>query len=260
MYKLLIVDDEPLVRRGITTLVDLQALGIDTVYEAANGQEGLVLFQQHQPELVLVDVNMPKMNGLDLAAEIKGLNPDTRIAIITGYDYFDYAVTALKIGVEDYILKPVTRGDVSEVLAKLIARCEEGRQHQEVARVLHTLLKDSGAETDRSMTETIQAIIDRELQNSSFSLVSLAGQMGFSAGHLSGVFKKLLGQPFQDYVLARRLEQAKLLLLTTELKNYEIAEAVGFDDVNYFSTRFRKRFGFSPRQYKERVRGSHETH
>ncbi len=259
MYKLLIVDDEPLVRRGITTLVDLQALGIDTVYEAANGQEGLLLFQQHRPELVLVDVNMPRMNGLDLAAELKNLDADTRIAIITGYDYFDYAVAALKIGVEDYILKPVSRRDVAEVLAKLITRLEEGRRHQEVARVLHTFLKDTVTDADKTVAESIQAIIDKELRNSSFSLVSLAGQMGFSAGHLSGVFKRLFGQPFQDYVLSRRLEQAKLLLLTTEMKNYEIAEAVGFEDVNYFSTRFRKRFGFSPRQYKEKVRGYHET-
>lgn len=259
MYKLLIVDDEPLVRRGITTLVDLKVLGIEMVYEAANGQEGLALYREHRPELALIDVNMPRMNGLDLAAEMKAMDPDVRIAVLTGYDYFDYAVTALKIGVEDYILKPVTRRDVSEVLAKLIAKLEAGRQHQEVDRVLQSILKGAGSEIEAPVTEAIQAIIDRELRNSSFSLVSLAGQMGFSAGHFSGLFKRLYGQPFQDYVLSRRLEQAKLLLLTTELKNYEIAEAVGFEDVNYFSTRFRKRFGLSPRQYKEKVRGAHEA-
>ena len=100
MYKLLIIDDEPLVRRGITTLVDFHVLGIEAVYEAADGQEGLVLFRQHLPDLILVDINMPRMNGLEFAKEVKALKSETQIAVITGYDYFDYAQKALKIGVD----------------------------------------------------------------------------------------------------------------------------------------------------------------
>lgn len=259
MYKLMIVDDESLVRRGITSLVDFHALNIGEVYEASNGREALEIFEQHGADLILADINMPRMNGLEFAEAVKALKPDVRIAIITGYDYFDYAVKALKIGVEDYILKPISRSDVTEVLTKLVTRLESDRKKQEITRVLGEMLQDTGSEVDFAYREQIQAIIDRELSNSTFSLSALASQTGFSPGYLSGLFKKIFGQTFQDYVLNHRLERAKLLLLTTGMKNYEVAQAVGFDDVNYFGTRFRKRYGLSPRQYQAKVRGSHES-
>lgn len=259
MYKLLIVDDEPLVRRGITTLVDFHALGISEVYEAANGQEALTLYKAHTPDMILLDINMPRMNGLELAEAIRSLDPEVPIAIITGYDYFDYAVKALKTGVEDYILKPVSRKDIVQVLAKLIGRLEAARSRQELARVVSGLVRQAGAEDESQYREAIQTIVERELANSAFSLKGLAAEMGFSPGYLSGLFKKLFGKAFQDYVLERRLEKAKLLLLSTEMKNYEVAQAVGFEDVNYFGTRFRKAFGSSPRQYQAKVRGSHGT-
>lgn len=259
MYRLLIVDDEPLVRRGISTLVDLHALNIGEVYEAANGEEALELFERYGPDLVLADINMPRMNGLAFAEAARAIKPDVRIAIITGYDYFDYAVKALKIGVEDYILKPLSRSDVSEVLIKLIGRLEADRSRQELTRVVSGILEKSGAAEDTQYKSAIQTIVDSELANSDFSLIVLAGQMGLSPGYLSTLFKKQFGQTFQDYVLLRRLEQAKLLLLTTNMKNYEVAQAVGFDDVNYFGTRFRKAFGLSPRQYQAKARGSHEN-
>ena len=101
MYKLLILDDEPLVRRGIRSLVDFERLQITEIFEAANGEEGLALFESHLPELVLVDINMPKMNGLEFVSKAKLVNPNAHMAIITGYNYFDYAVTALKAGVDD---------------------------------------------------------------------------------------------------------------------------------------------------------------
>jgi two-component system response regulator YesN len=84
-----------------------------------------------------------------------------------------------------------------------------------------------------------------------FSLGVLADEMGLSTGYLSGLFKKLFGAPFQDYLIAQRMERGKLLLLTTHLKNYEIAEKIGFEDPNYFSTRFKKEFGQTPSQYKQ---------
>lgn len=259
MYKLLIVDDESLVRRGITSLVDLHALNIGEVYEASNGHEALEIFKRHGADLILADINMPRMNGLEFSEAVKALRPDVRIAIITGYDYFDYAVKALKIGVEDYILKPISRKDVTEVLTKLISRLESDRKKQEVTRVVGEILQDSGADVELAYREQILAIIDRELNNSAFSLSLLASDMGFSSGYLSSLFKKIFGQTFQDYVLNHRLERAKLLLLTTGMKNYEVAHAVGFDDVNYFGTRFRKLYGLSPRQYQAKVRGSHES-
>ncbi|GAB6106494.1 response regulator transcription factor [Fusibacter bizertensis] len=257
MYKLLLVDDEPLIRKGIRTLIDFEKLEINTVLEASNGTEGLSVFELHQPELVILDINLPHMNGLDLATEIKRINPFTRIAMLTGYDYFDYAVAALKIGVDDYILKPVTKQDVTDVIVKLIQGYNQLKVQQEITSVVKHL---SGETTTAHPNDTIQDTINAELYNPDLSLGYLSERLGYSTNYLSGMLKSILGMPFQDYVLTKRLEKAKLLLLTTPLKNYEIAEQVGFQDVNYFNTRFKQKYGLSPKQYVTAVRRPNENH
>ena len=88
MYKLMIADDEPLIRRGIKQLIDLSSLQIEEIYEASTGEEALKVFEEFKPEIVLMDINMPKIDGLSVAKKIKLINPYTKIAIITGYNYF----------------------------------------------------------------------------------------------------------------------------------------------------------------------------
>lgn len=259
MYKLLIVDDEPLVRRGIKSLVDFDTLQITEVMEAINGEEALDKFQANPPDIILADINMPKMDGLSFSEKAKKLKPSVKIALITGYDYFDYALQAIKIGVDDYILKPVSKNDVHEVLQKLIEKIQSTETQKEVQKTLNSLLQSKETGTEETYKTLIQEILDRELSSKAFSLKVLSDELGYSSGYLSGLFKKLYGTTFQDYLVKQRMEKAKLLLLTTELKNYEIADAVGISDVNYFSARFKKFVGESPKQYKERVRHSGET-
>ena len=93
--------------------------------------------------------------------------------------------------------------------------------------------------------------IEARLDDSEFSLKSLAQELGFSPNHLSLLIKKELGIPFQDYLVQVRIKQAKLLLLTTDLKIYEIAERCGFEDINYFSQRFKHLVGQTPRQFRK---------
>ena len=128
--RLLIADDEPLIRRGIKKLVNLSEIGIEEVYEADNGEETLQLFEQYHPEIVLLDINMPRVDGLTVAKEIKSLSPETKIAMLTGYNYFDYAQKAIRIGVEDYILKPVSKKEITEIIAKftLIKKRENNKR------------------------------------------------------------------------------------------------------------------------------------
>lgn len=253
MYKLLVVDDEPLIRKGIVTLLDYDKLNISEIYEAVNGLEAYDLFVEHSPDIILLDINLPKLSGLELAKRIKTESPSVKIAMLTGYDYFDYAITALKIGVEDYILKPVSREDITKLLIKLIAAIENDCKSLELQEMIKNIHESEHIEDDSYKANLIQ-ITERELGNASFSLTTLANQMGFSPGYTSTLFKRLMGQSFQDYMLSNRLEKAKLLLLTTELKVYEVAERVGFEDVNYFSVRFKKMFGISPKNYSVNVR------
>lgn len=251
MYKLLIVDDEQMIRKGILKLVDFSKLGIEEIYEASNGTEGLSMFIRHAPQLVLLDINLPLMNGLDLARAIKERAPHTKIAMLTGYDYVDYAINAIKIGVDDYTLKPVGKQDVTDIITRLIERYQADMVKEEVEHIVESF-KDTQEET--SNKQRIKELIESSLADKELSLTSVAQTLGYTPNYLSTLFKNLFGIPFQDYILAQRLEKAKLLLLTTNLKNYEVAERVGFEDVNYFGTRFKRKYGVSPKQYVSQVR------
>lgn len=256
MFKLLIADDEPLMRRGIRNLIDLSSLEIKEIFEAETGEEAIQIFEEVRPEIVLLDINMPKIDGLTAAKKIKQIAPNTKIAIITGYNYFDYAQTAIKIGVEDYILKPISKSDVSEIVAKLVYLLQIDKKNMETERLLQRILKREAVDEEESRNdyrELIQNIMENSYSDSQFSLVVLSGKLGLSQGYLSVMFKKIFGIPFQDYLLQKRMEKAKILLLTTELKNYEIAEQIGFEDVNYFGMKFKRYYGISPKQYKEQV-------
>ena len=254
MYKLMIADDEPLIRRGIKQLIDLSSLQIGEIYEASTGDEALKVFEEFEPEIVLMDINMPKIDGLSVAKKIKSINSATKIAIITGYNYFDYAQTAIKIGVEDYILKPISKKDVSEIIVKLVSSLQEKKKDKEIEKVLEKITTDFQDNAVKNNYKIlIQNIIENNYSDSQFTLSVLSEKLDLSSGYISIMFKKNFGIPFQDYLLQKRMEKAKLLLLTTELKNYEIAEQVGFEDVNYFITKFKKYYQITPKQYKEMV-------
>ncbi|WP_227871984.1 response regulator [Paenibacillus albus] len=137
MYTLLIVEDEELVRNGIKRLLPFEEFNITEVIEADNGEEGLRLFLSRSPDIVLLDINIPKMNGLEFARKAKELKPAVKIAVITGYDYYEYAVTALKIGIDDYVLKPVSKTDVYEVLRKLVEKLQNEQQLLELQQLVN---------------------------------------------------------------------------------------------------------------------------
>lgn len=240
MFSILIVEDEYLVRQGIRSLVDFKSHQIDQVNEAENGMIAWQMIQEQQPDILLTDINMPQMNGIQLAGLVKEAYPDTHIVFLTGYDEFDYALSALKLGADDYLLKPFSKVDVEGILAKVVKKISL----EQKSRQLKDLVQENPS------TELARRI-ETHLEDSSFTLKSLAQELGFSPNHLSVLAKKELGIPFQDYLVQARIKKAKLLLLTTDLKIYEIAERCGFEDINYFSQRFKHVVGYTPRQFRK---------
>lgn len=253
MYRLLVVDDEPFVRKGIVSLIPFEQFGIGEIYEASNGMEAIEKVRQFEPHLVLCDINMPKLNGLEFSKQVKESYPWIKIGLITGYDFFDYAKQALKIGVEDYVLKPVSKQDVIEVIVNLIKKIEQDATMTEVYKTLHSEILEENDKESTGYKKQIDDIIEANIAEPDLSLTFLATQLSLSVSYLSSLFKKIYGIPFQDFILNERLEKAKVLILSSSLKNYEIAEKVGISDPNYFSTLFKKKFGVSPNQYKQRV-------
>ncbi|MFU2164385.1 response regulator [Streptococcus pluranimalium] len=240
MFGLLIVEDEPLVRQGLLTLIDYKQFGIDSVLEAADGRQAWAIFEKNPTSIVLTDINMPHMNGITLAQVIKEKHPQTHVVFLTGYDEFDYALSALKLGADDYLLKPFSRTDIEALIGRICNQLKTARQKSEIQKLSQThALSD------------IEKTIQKQLYQPNLNLKSLAYQLGFSPNYLSRLIKDELGQPFQNYIIAERVKKAKLLLLTTDWKIYEIAHSVGFEDINYFSQRFKLETGMTPKQYRK---------
>ena len=240
MYSIMIVEDEYLVRQGISSLVDFKKFNMQVIGEAENGLEAWEKIQAECPDIILTDINMPQMNGIKLAQLAREQYPQLHIIFLTGYDDFDYALSAVKLGADDYLLKPFSREDVEAMLIKVKEKLDKEKKQQQV----HELVEKA------EFSDLEQAIHDR-LADTELSLKSLSFQLGFNSSYLSVLIKKELGLPFQDYLIQERMKRAKLLLLTTDLKVYEIAEQVGFDDMNYFSQRFKQIVGVTPRQFKK---------
>ena len=240
MYSIMIVEDEYLVRQGIASLVDYEQFGMKVIAQAENGIEAWQKFQENPADILLTDINMPQMNGLALAKLVRDQAPECHIVFLTGYDDFDYARTAIKLGADDYLLKPFSKDDVEEMLAKVQTKLDKERKKAQIQNLV-----------DQGQRSELEEAIHERLADSELSLKSLASQLGFSPSYLSVLIKKELGLPFQDYLIQERMKKAKLLLLTTDLKIYEIAEQVGFDDMNYFSQRFKQVVGLTPRQFKK---------
>ncbi len=251
MFSLLIVDDESLVRTGIKNLIDFESLNISNVLEAVNGLQALEVVKSNNIDIVLADINMPKMNGLDFAKSAKEYNKDILIALVTGYDYFDYAVSALRYGVDEYVLKPVSKKDIEKVLNHLIGKLKDTKIQKEIKNISSEPSQNTDENT--GYKEKIEQIVDRRLSDSDFSLSELSNEINLSPSYLSRTFKQYFGVPFRDYILKERIEKSKILLLSSPMKIYEICEAVGFDDPNYFSATFKKTTGYSPNGYRKHV-------
>ena len=249
MYNLLIVDDEPVIRRGIKSLAILSEIGINKIFEAGNAEKCLEIIDKEQIDIIMLDINMPNTDGLTLAKMLKEKNKNFAIIMVTGYDYFEYMQTAIRLGVDDYLLKPVNKTDIELVLKRMIDKIEKIRLENRLLEL--NVISESIPPGDNSSFKIVREYMNEHLFDSDLSLGYMAENLGFNSSYLSGIIKQIYGIPFQEYVALKRMEQAKILCLSTDMKNYEIAEEIGYEDVNYFTNRFKKTFGITPKQFKQ---------
>lgn len=119
MYKLILADDEEDVREGLLQLIDWESVGFAVADTAENGKEAAEMVEKHVPDVVVTDIQMPFMNGLQLAEWIRGHYPATKIIILTGYEEFEYAQKAIRLGIDEYILKPFSAAELADILRKV---------------------------------------------------------------------------------------------------------------------------------------------
>ena len=134
MYKVIVVEDETMVRRGIILTIDWAALDCVIAGEAANGEEGAELAVRLSPDIIVTDVKMPRMDGVEMITKLREQGCRAKFIILTAYSDFKYAQSALRLGVSDYLLKPLKDGDLEQAVTRIIDQLEEGdrlRQKEE---------------------------------------------------------------------------------------------------------------------------------
>ena len=248
MLKVLVVDDEPVVRRGIVLGVDWSSMGCVIVGEAANGQEGILAVERYNPNLIITDVRMPGMDGIAMMNELRRRGCRAHAILLTAYSDFKYARAALQFGADDYLLKPFK----NQELVNAIDRVQRKEQSLSDMSRVDTLPLAKG---DKSKY-VLQAMnyIAQHYAETGLNITGIAQHLGVSEGHLSHVFKKETNYTVVGYITQYRIHQAMELLKDCRYKVYEVAEMVGYRDVTYFGSTFKKVTGMSPSDYQDRCR------
>lgn len=123
MYRVLIVDDEKMIRMGMKNAIDWKKLGVDDVFTAASGNEALKILKEEGPEIMVTDIQMTEMTGLELIKAARESVPELRVIVLTGFDNFEYARESLRLQVQDFFLKPIDEDDLFNAIEKQIKRC-----------------------------------------------------------------------------------------------------------------------------------------
>ncbi len=235
MKRILIVEDEEMIRKGIILTVDWNALGCTVVGEAANGEEGLAAASRLQPDLIITDLKMPRMDGIEMLQKLREQGCDTAVIILTAYDSFQYAQSALRLGAVDYLLKPFHDGDLENAILRLRSK------NKAETKVL---------EGKSPYVREASAYIHKHYQNPEICVGSIARELGISEGHLSHLFKRETGETVLGYLTKCRIQAAMDELADCRVKVYEVAEKVGYRDIAYFSSTFKRLTGKSPSEYQ----------
>ncbi len=252
MLKLLIVDDEPTIRRGIRESIDWARHGVRIVGEAANGQRALEAVRALAPDVALVDIMMPRLDGLAFCEQCRRESPRVRLIIVSGYDEFALAQKAIRVGVDDYLLKPVG----AEQLVETVAKAGRSLMTQEFADIRDRMMaapengRFAGNASARRILGSVLAFIESHYLGE-LDLASAGRAAGVTPNHLCKVLRSCCAMTFVDIVNRYRIAVAEIWLRSGNLKLTEVADKSGFSDSHYFARVFKKVTGLTPGEFRD---------
>ena len=233
---LLIADDENLELKVLEKTVKKHFVDELEIFASSNGRKASQICDEVKPDIALLDIEMPGMNGIELAKYIKEKYANCIIIFITAYDRFEYAIEAMHIKAFDYLLKPWKEERLCELINTAI---ENVRSMQKTDGIVH------------SQKDVIKDYIDRNYKKD-ISAKDVAGILGYSDVYFSKVFKQLFDDNFINYLTKIRIDRAKILLKDVSFNIKEVGKSVGYADSNYFTKVFKRSIGMSPSEYRSK--------
>ncbi|SDT16821.1 Helix-turn-helix domain-containing protein [Paenibacillaceae bacterium GAS479] len=283
MYRVLIVDDEELDLKGMQEFIPWSSLGLEVAGAVNNGYAAFDLLQQEAVDILVTDVHMPRMTGLELAERALQLHGELKVIFVSGYQDFHYVRQALQLRAWGYVLKPMDDAELVAALEGLIRQLdgERGAQAREAkpgAAAFAPLNATASAALDATDVTASEApketplaafataagkgslkharliselldYVDSHLHEH-ITLKLTADAFSFSPNYLGSLFKEETGKNFSEHLIEQRMRRAGELLLGTRLRVYEIADRIGYRYMPYFSRQFKETFGVTPNEYR----------
>lgn len=246
MYRVVLIDDEQIILKGLSRVVKWADYGCTVVGTAASANEGIELIRQAEPDIVFTDIHMPDQDGLTMLAGLIDEYPRMQITVLTGYRDFAYAQEAIRLGVTRYLLKPSKMDDIHEALQAMTEKLDR--------------LKDMPQKAEPAEKTTGSFIVKQALSfmeenfAQKLTLQDVATHCFVSQWHLSKLINKHTEKSFYDLLNNIRIEKAKELLRDPSLKIGDIVERVGFSDGAHFARVFKKTVGLSANEYRNQMR------
>lgn len=264
MIRLLIADDEKLEREALAELVQRRFEREVVLEVAENGRKAADTAVLWGADLILMDIEMPGMSGLDAARAVLAQRPSCRVIFVTAYSLFQYAHEAVHLGACDYLLKPVDPDELEASVRRAMRQIETERKLEELAAArpqpeqtdAEEEAEDAPEESENSQTALVMAHVRRYLEDNymfDLSLDSVGEILHISPAYLSAQFKKYQKMNFLDCLTELRINAAKELLADPFRSSAEVASMVGYEDASYFARAFKKRTGMTPTQYRRQA-------
>ena len=250
MYKVVIIDDEPIIVEGISRMIKWDQFNCKIIATANDGTEGAQLIRRHQPDIIITDISMPDLDGLSMIAGLKSEFPDMEISILTGYRKFEYAQRAIRLGITRFLLKPSNMEELEEAITVMIGNLSaKGIQSIEAK-------EDANEPMDNEASNFIVKNAIKYIEQNylhKITLCEVAEKTYVSQWHLSKLLNRHLGQNFSEILNSVRIKEAQKLLFDPSLRIGDIAERVGFIDMAHFSRVFKKNVGVSANEYRNTI-------
>ncbi len=245
---ILLVDDEVITIEILKKALDWKAFGFTNVFFAYNADEARKILEEHHVEIMICDIEMPKENGLDLIGWVQNIYPEILCIILTAYPDFNYARSAISLGVYRFLLKPVAFEELEETIRLAIDRIEQEKYWE---RDKHP----DGKEEDLTMVQKVKKYLE-DHYNEVITRKNIESLVHMNQDYVNREFKRLEGYTLIQYVQYYRILMAKKLLKETDLTMTEIGLQTGYDSSAYFAKIFKKWTNISPMGYREKHRES----
>lgn len=254
--RIVIVEDEIRIREGIERLLDKSGGPFDIVGLAENGRDGLALVLSKKPDLVITDIRMPDMDGIEMLSALRREGASCKAVVLSAYSEFAYAKQAIKLGVSEYLLKPIVVDELMLALRTVETQLQQERDgvRQALPRILETLSHSKTGEVNNAQVGLLVGrarTIAEQHFTEGVTLEEIAQRLSVTPEYLGTQIHKELGITFGTMMKALRVNKAKELLLSTHMKLYEIAKAVGYSDAKYFARVFQQDIGIMPLEFRK---------